>query len=88
MSLYHKKPERIEAYQVGVDKPPKWVYKAINKDLMRLHNKGQRATILTDNGIVRVNRGDYIVRDEGESVYHMTRAEFEKKYAKVTIDNH
>lgn len=83
-SYYREKPKRIEAYQVGSGHPPKWLMKAVNRDLIRFHNNKTRLTIKIPNGVVRVNKGDYVYKDKQGMITAMKKREFEAIYSKIT----
>lgn len=90
MAKYRKKPVVIDAFlwTAGSDQKedPEWVIDAINEgeiELVSSRNEYVQMRIVTLEGIMIANRGDYIIQGVNGEIYPCKAEIFEKTYELV-----
>lgn len=76
---YRKKPLVIEAFQLGIDLNPDWVFKDWRFQDMIIFN--------TLEGLMIAKKGDYIIKGIAGEIYSCKPEIFESSYEEVTHDN-
>ena len=66
MAKYRKKPVVIEAFRLGYDEPPKWFYESDRLD--GIYEDGS-ADIRTLEGVMRANKGDWVIKGVKGEIY-------------------
>ena len=80
---YRKKPITIEAFKYGHEKPPEWFDVAIDADLIRFPVKGADIQVVTLEGPMNANAGDYIIKGVKGELYPCKGEIFEETYERV-----
>ena len=90
---YRKKPVVIEAFQIGSDRfYPEWLHDAVSKnDVITYKDPNSdgwkepfyHCDIKTLEGVMRGNRGDYIIQGVSGEIYPCKPDIFELTYEKV-----
>ena len=85
--LYIKKQVEVEAFEYGNGYTPEWFEKEIKSgNAMEYidNNRYERyCYIKNENGIFRVDVGNFIIKDENKSLHTMTKEIFEDVYTVV-----
>ena len=68
---YKKKPVVIEAFKLGVDYIPDWFMDAVTANKVILHGEfgSTNADILTLEGWIHANYGDYVIQGVKGEIY-------------------
>lgn len=64
---YRKKPIEVEAFCFGKDNMPEWAIEAMRQD--RLFDCGRYAKIVTLEGTLFADRGDFIIKGVKGEIY-------------------
>ena len=84
---YRKKPVVVEAFRYGIKPYPGWFYEMLltgkNIMIVRPQKTEEYMMIDTPEGVMRGNRGDYIIRGIAGEVYPCKADIFEMTYEKV-----
>ncbi len=83
--LYRRKPITLSAYRYRLDPPdtiPKWFSEAVGKGIIVTHKT--YCHIVTRDGLVVANRGDYIIQGASGEIYPCKPSAFVKIYEPVT----
>lgn len=90
MSKFRKKPVVIEAFKVGSSRfYPEWLHEAVSAGVVITHAREgsdgwkepfDHADIQTLEGVMRANRGDWIIRGVEGELYPCKDAIFRKTY--------
>jgi len=91
---YRKKPVEIDAFRYGVDPAPEWFDTAARKgkiEFFVITNDGVNVEnkfveIKTMAGMMRANKGDYIIRGVAGELYPCKARIFEQTYEEVRED--
>ncbi len=79
--LYRRKPIVLSAYRYRVDPPnliPEWFTEAVGKGVIITHNT--YCHIVTRDGLVVANKGDYIIQGASGEIYPCKASAFVKIY--------
>ena len=83
MSTFRKKPIEIQAFQIGVDYIPDWAMNKIAENIIVLHKNEKEQTyadVVTLEGTMRADYGDYIIKGVKDEVYPCKEDIFKKTY--------
>ena len=87
---YRKKPVVIEAFRWTGDatqtEDPEWIADAIKKEIIWFNNLGTHEVnmeIATLEGVMRANKGDYIIKGVNGEIYPCKPNIFEATYERV-----
>lgn len=90
MGTFKKKPVEIQAFQLGVDYIPDWAMHNISQNNIVLHKENPYeysstiyADVVTLEGTMRANHGDYIIQGVNGEVYPCKEDIFKKTYDSV-----
>ena len=94
---FRKKPVIIEAFRMGIDPIPDWFMDEVSGGNIILlgdreisspfdHNHKTMADIMTLEGVVRAEHGDYVIKGVKGEVYPCKPYIFEMTYEKVEGD--
>lgn len=93
MGTFKKKPVEIQAFQLGVDYIPDWAMNEISKNNIVLHKENPceysstiYADIVTPEGTMRANHGDYIIQGVNGEVYPCKEDIFKKTYDSINVE--
>jgi hypothetical protein len=89
MGRYRKKPIVIEAFRLGEDYIPDWFMDRVSDDSIRIFGEWKNLThceITTLEGVMRGDRGDYIIKGVQGEVYPCKADIFQSTYERE--DNH
>ena len=81
MSKYRKLPVEIEAFRIGIDYIPDWFMDRVTDNIIIIHEDGT-CDINTLEGIMKSDKGDYIILGVNGEVYPCKPDIFEKTYDK------
>ena len=87
MGIFKKKPIQIEAFQMGVDYIPDWAMDKVTEKTIILHKDEEGKTyadIVTLEGTMRADYGDYVIKGVNGEVYPCKEDIFKKTYDSVT----
>ena len=90
MAKYKKKPITIESFQLGVDYIPDWAMDKVTENSIILHgdhNGKVSADIITLEGTMLANYGDYIIKGINGEIYPCKEDIFTKTYEKTEKGN-
>lgn len=80
--LYRKKPVLVEAFELGVEAFPEWFLDRISTNEVTI-KQGPTADILTLEGVMHANVGDFIIKGVSGEIYPCKPDIFRKTYEKV-----
>lgn len=84
---YIKKPVIVEAFRLHVDNEiPEWFIEKLEEHKIILLDDGN-CLINTLEGVIRSQKGDYIVKDFNGEVYSCESDLFEKTHEKISGNN-
>jgi hypothetical protein len=67
MAKYRKKPIEVEAFRFGYENNPEWINEAIDKN--HFLDYGKYAKIVTLEGVMFAERGDFIIKGIAGELY-------------------
>jgi hypothetical protein len=79
---YRKKPVIVNAFQLGKDEIPDWAACAL-EDYTLVIYPDKKATILTLEGKMTAQEGDYIIKGVAGEIYPCKEEIFNQTYEKV-----
>lgn len=80
---YRKKPVVIDAFCLGRDEVPTWASERRNSDLTFVFGNNPQIIISTQDGEMKANSGDYIIKDINDDIYPCHADIFEAIYEAV-----
>jgi len=83
MSSFRKKPIVIQAFRLGIDNIPDWFMDRVSTNEIILRgerNDLREADIHTLEGVMRANKGEWIIKGVGGEVYPCKPEIFEATY--------
>lgn len=84
MAQFRKRPVVVEAFQLGLDKPPPWYYAALADHRVEgLQHTDAYVYLKTNHGYVRAEKGDWIIKQVDGEVYPCKHAVFLSLYEEV-----
>lgn len=78
---YRKKPVIVEAFQLGVDDFPKWAESALHDGRIKVEK--DYVLIRTLEGIMRADKGVFIVKGVDDELYPCQAGIFRRTYERV-----
>jgi hypothetical protein len=87
MAKYRKKPVIVDAFRWTGDRDqiedPEWIVEAIKSGKVRFSEDGESLFVVTLEGILMANQGDYIIRGIQGEIYPCKPDIFEATYERV-----
>lgn len=77
---YRKKPVVIEAFRFGFDVIPEWFLDKLTADQLSTYHDLQSCEIVTLEGTMRADRGDFIIQGVKGELYPIKPDIFEATY--------